>query len=322
LPAFAHEHVFLQERMHVRRGRYIHDNPDVAAELRRFAPDVVLSTGYNPTHLRAWLYALLQRRPHVVMTDGTDRSEAGLSVLHRAVRRMVFAGSQAFVVASDGGERLLRGYGVPAARIHRSPLCANTDADWAPAVAPPRDIDLLFSGRLVPVKNPDFALRVAQELALRLQRRVSLTLLGHGPMLEALRNQAPLLAPQVDVHFAGHVAQAEMPHWFLRARLFVFPTLWDPWGVVANEACLAGVPVLVSPHAGAAGELVRDGLGGRVLALDAAQWAAAALELLSDPLLHARQSQAARQAVAPYNFDAAAAGIIDAACAAAGAPRR
>jgi glycosyltransferase involved in cell wall biosynthesis len=115
------------------------------------------------------------------------------------------------------------------------------------------------------------------------------------------------------VIFAGHVSQAQIPHWFLRSRLFLFPTRWDPWGVVANEACMAGVPVLVSPQAGAAGELVRDGQNGRVLALEEAAWIDAATTLLSDATLHARYADAARTAVAPYNFDNAAAGVVAAA---------
>ncbi len=313
LPAFAHDHVFLPGRMVDRGGRYIHHNPQVWRELAQFAPSVVLTTGYNPVHLVAWLYALLHRRKHVVMTDGTDSSEAGLSALHRFVRRVVFAGSQAFVVAAAGGARLLHGYGVDGVRIHRSPLCANTAVDWGVAGDTPRDIDLLFSGRLVPVKNADFALRVAQAVATRLGRRVRLALLGSGPLLAELQAQAPTRAPEVDLDFAGHVSQAEIPRWFGRSKLFLFPTRWDPWGVVANEACLAGVPVLVSPHAGVAGELVRDSINGRVLPLDEAAWTDAAVTLLADATLYARYAAAARLAVAPYSFDNAAAGIVDAA---------
>lgn len=312
LPAFAHDHVVLKGHMHVRGGRYIHDNHDVWGELARYAPDVVLTTGYNPTHLYAWLYALLHGKRHVVMTDGTDVSEAGLGRVHRLVRKLVMANSQAYVAASAGGWRLLRSYGVPDARIHFSPLCANTSVDWSAAAGGARDIDMLFSGRLVAVKNAGFALQVAQGVAQRLGRRIRLGVLGSGPLEAELRQIAAQQAPSVDVTWAGHVSQADVPSWFQRARLFLFPTLWDPWGVVANEACLAGVPVLVTPHAGAAGELVRDGVNGRVLPLDLTAWVEAAQQLLSDPALHARLSGAARLCVGPYNFDNAAAGIVDA----------
>lgn len=313
LPAFLYEHVFLPGRMVDRGGRYIHNNPAVWAALARFRPDVVLTTGYNPTHLYAWGYTLLHRCRHVVMTDGTDRSEAGLGLAHRLVRRLVAATTPAFVAASRGGQRLLQRYGVPDGRIHFSPLCANTAVDWASGKGRERDIDLLFSGRLVPVKNAGFALQVAHGVAQQLQRPVRLALLGSGPQEAELRAQAAALAPQVDVLFAGHVAQADIPAWFQRAKLFVFPTRWDPWGVVANEACLGGTPVLVSPHAGVSGELVQDGVNGRVLPLELAAWAGAASALLADPELLRCLSQAAQGSVKPYSFDNAAAGIVDAA---------
>jgi glycosyltransferase involved in cell wall biosynthesis len=313
LPPFEHRHVFLKPGMVERNGRHIHSNPDVWPQLAAFQPQVVLTTGYNPTHLMAWAYAKLYRRPHVAMTDGTDQSEAGLSWVHRWVRRLVYATSSSFVVASQGGHRLLGNYGVEASRIHISPLCANTTVDWGHTHAEERDIDLLFSGRLVGIKNADFALQVAQGASRRLGREVHLALLGSGPLEADLRRQAEGLSGRVRVSFAGHVPQAEIPRWFQRARLFLFPTRWDPWGVVANEACEAEVPVLVSPHAGVANELVRDGVNGRVLALDLQTWVNAASELLADEARRKALGRAARQAVQRYSFDNAAYGITDAA---------
>lgn len=313
LPPIEHAHTFLPGTVHQRGGRYIHHNPGTWKALRRFDPDVVVTTGYNPTHLAAWAYALTHRRGHVVMTDGTDASEARLGLAHRTVRRAVFAGTRAFVVAAEGGWRLLHAYGVPDVLIHTSPLCANTAVSWAPAPGAVRDIDLLFSGRLVEVKNAGFALQVAQGAAHRLGRRLKMAVLGKGPLEAALRSQASALADEVDVTFAGHVAQADMPRWFGHARVFLFPTRWDPWGVVANEACLAGVPVLVSPHAGVAGELVRDGVDGRVLPLQLPLWIDATAALLADGALRERWGAAAAAIVEPYNFDNAALGMADAA---------
>jgi len=311
LPCFEHDHVFLSGRFVEFKGRFIHWDPHVWRELGRFDPDVVITTGYNPTDLLAYLFARLKGRRHVVATDGTDAAEAGLTFLHRWVRRVVFAGSHSFLVASQGGWRLLRSYGVRETLIHFSPLCANTTVSWEPRSLC-RDVDLLFSGRLVDVKNAAFALRVAQGVARQLGRQVRLAILGSGPLEEELRYQATTVATEVDVQFAGHVSQASVPGWFLRARLLLFPTRWDPWGIVANEACQAGVPVLISPHAGAAGELIRDGLNGRVLHLELPRWVTAACEILCDSELHARLSAGAYASVAPYSFDNAAFGIEDA----------
>ena len=313
LPPLKHKHTFLTGRMYVRGQRYIHDNIEVYDKLGKFRPDVVVTTGYNPTHLYAFAWAWLHRCPHVVMTDGTEDSEAGLSELHRIVRRFVFRRSGAFVVASNGGRRLLESYDIASRSIHASPLCANSEADWRPEGREPPDIDFLFSGRLVKVKNPQFVLEVARGAAAALGRRVRVAFLGSGPLEANLRDEAARSTETVDTVFAGHVSQGDLPGWFYRARIFLFPTSWDPWGVVANEAFMAGVPAIISRHAGAAGELVRDGVNGYVLPLDAGSWTAAALLLLTEPALRARMSANARQAVKAYSFEAAAQGIVDAA---------
>src|SRR5690606_5418855 len=108
--------------------RYIHNNPQVFSALRRYRPAVVVTDGFNPSHLYAFAWALLKKVPHVPMTDGTYDSELALSPVHRAVRRYVYARSQAFISASDGGSQLYQSYGIDAAKCFKSCLCINNDA--------------------------------------------------------------------------------------------------------------------------------------------------------------------------------------------------
>jgi glycosyltransferase involved in cell wall biosynthesis len=246
------------------------------------------------------------------MTDGTLNSEAELSWLHRRIRRVVVKRSDAFVAASRSGRSLFTTYGAPEGRILFSPLCANVSVQWHGVAPCMPGLDFLFSGRLVNVKNPLFALDVACGAAQRLGRRTRLAILGSGPLDAALRRRAAELAHHVEVNLVGNVRQSEVPAWCASARVFLFPTSWDPWGVVANEACLSGVPVIISPHAGAAGELIVDGVNGYVRPLDLAVWVNGAIALLSDDALHSRFSGQARERVQEYSFDNAAKGIADA----------
>jgi glycosyltransferase involved in cell wall biosynthesis len=85
----------------------------------------------------------------------------------------------------------------------------------------------------------------------------------------------------------------------------------DPWGVVANEACAAGVPVIVTPFAGVSGELVVDGETGSILPLDVEAWAQTVTQWLSDDALYARLSSKCRQVVKPYNFENATQGMAN-----------
>lgn len=301
-------HVFLRERFVTWSARYIHVNPDVWPRLAAFAPDVVVTTGFNPTHLVAFLLARLRGLHHVAMTDGTADSEAALSGLHRWLRRRVYRRSQAFIGASEGSFALYRQYGVRRPAIFKSQLCVD-NAGFAAVARRDRDVDMMFCGRFVAGKLPLFAIEVAHEVTRRLGRRVVLLLVGSGELEPAMRQAVARAGPLVDARFAGFARQAELPFHYARSRLLLFPTVGDTWGVVANEACAAGVPVIVSPQAGVAGDLVREGDNGRVLPLDVAQWADAAAALLTDGEAWQRMSRRCRELVGPYTYASAAAGV-------------
>lgn len=304
-------HVYLRQRVLTWRGRFIHANPDVWPQLGAFRPDVVITTGFNPTHLLAFAFARLHGSRHVAMTDGTATSEAKLTFVHRWIRRRIYRRTEAFVGASGGSFALYRQYGVPTRSIFKSHLCAD-NAAFAAVAHTPRDVDFIFCGRFVAGKLPLFAIEVAALAAQRLGRPVTLLMVGSGELEARMRIETDLVAGHVQTHFAGFAAQAALPGHYARAKVLLFPTLGDTWGVVANEACAAGLAVIVSPQAGVAGELVCDGVNGRVLPLDVALWADAASTLLRDTAAWQQMSHRSRQLVQPYTEVNAARGIADA----------
>ena len=310
LAAAQFQQVFLKEKFISVGGKFIHCNPDVWSALKAFRPEVVITTGFNPTFIAAYLYARWAGARHIAMTDGTDFTESHLSVVHRVVRRWVYGHTAAFLGASMGSYRLYRSYGVPQAALFQSHLCANNAAFLSAPEQADRPFDLVFSARFVPGKNPLFALDVAQGVAQVLKRRVRMLLLGSGELQSAMVQAAQRMADDVDVVFAGFVKQAELPGHLSQAKVMLFPTQIDTWGVVANEACAAGVPVIVTPMAGVAHELVVDDQTGFVCDLDVSRWVALTCDLLTDEGKRARLAQAAMQRVQAYSFDNAAAGIL------------
>ena len=316
LPSIEFDHVFLREHIRTVRGRYIHNNPDVLVALSRFRPDVVLGNGFNPTHLYAFAWSRLMRRAYIAMTDGTLRSEQSLSNLHVRLRRYVYQRAGAFVAASQGGLGLYRSYNVPAARCFRSCLAVDNARFHPHDAGTEKKWDFLFAGRLEPGKQPEFAMDVALQCAQRLGRRLTMLYVGSGSEEVALRRLAETRRQQLSVHFHGFASQGELPELYRSAKIFLFPTRADVWGVVANEACAAGLPVIVSPHAGVAEELVVDEHNGYVRPLDVQAWADCALDLLENSDRLRAMGERSLLLVKPYCFESAAEGIIDAAKAA------
>lgn len=320
LPAMAFDHVFLRERITTVNGRYIHNNPDVWLALTRFLPDVVIGNGFNPTHLYSMAWCALHRRQYVPMTDGTLHSERGLSRIHLGIRRFAYRHAKAFIAASDGGFSLYGHYGVPRSACFRSCLCVANERFRSYAAHAGADYDFIFCGRLESGKRPEFAIEVAKRSAELLMRKTRLLLVGAGSMEADLHELSSTHADKVDVTFHGFATQRDLPSLYQSAKVFLFPTEADVWGVVANEACAAGLPVIVSPYAGVADELVVDGKNGYVRELDIEHWADAAATLLSNDALREAYGQRSRMMVEAYNFDQAAQGIIDAVSAALAKP--
>ncbi len=72
-------HTFLNQSFVRYRGRFIHVNHDVWSALLSLKPDIVVTTGFNPTHLLAYAWARMHGARHVALTDGTLESEANLT---------------------------------------------------------------------------------------------------------------------------------------------------------------------------------------------------------------------------------------------------
>ena len=309
LDEFRFPHQVLQGRVWQWRGRFIHANPDLWMALRRFGPAIVITTGFNPTHLLAFAYAQAHGLPHIAMTDGTEQSEARLGPVHRWARRYVYARTAAFIGASEGSFALYRGYGRPTSAMYKSHLCARNESFHTTPLEQ-REFDFIFCGRFVAGKLPLFALQVAAATAARIGRRVRLLLVGSGELDAQVRREAALIESSVQSTFAGFARQEELPALYGRARVLLFPTTGDTWGVVANEACAAGLPVIVSPEAGVAGELVRHLENGHVLPLDVALWVEVAASLLLNPHRWERMSARSLELVRPYTYRNAAAGLL------------
>lgn len=290
---------------------FMHMDFSVVSLLSSLKPDVVVTTGFIPTYLYAFAWAIVQGVPHVAMTDGTPEAERPLTFVHRLVRKLVFSLSKSFVGACWGSRDLFLEYGVPREKIHLSPLC-DDNVLFGSGVATTR-YDFIFCGQFVDRKNPLFAIRVAEGVARRLGRTVSIRFLGKGPMEDEIRQEALLTQGRVDLSFSGYLLQKDMPAEYAASRIFLFPTRMDCWGVVINEACAAGVPCVVSPHTGVANELVVDGENGYVCALDMALWVDRCTQLLTDDALWQRFSSSAKEKVKAYTFEVAARGVLDAA---------
>ena len=61
-----------------------------------------------------------------------------------------------------------------------------------------------------------------------------------------------------NVIFSGFVDKHELIHQYRNCKVFILPSISEPWGLVANEAMMCGLPVILSNKCGSSFDLVQD----------------------------------------------------------------
>jgi len=288
--------------------RYVHINIDVFAVLDDFDPACAIVYGFHPTALLAWLYTRIRRKKFVIATDGCLKSDRKNSLLHPLVRKLVIPTAVAAVGTSKGSLDLFDAYGTFEGRYFNCYLCADNDR-FAPYRNNQREYDMMFSGQFIDRKLPHFFVDVIAEMK-KQKPDVSALLLGDGVLRAGVIGRLKSLG--IRFKSPGFLRPDELPLAYSSARILLFPTKLDAYGVVANEALAVGTPVIANDEPGAVGEVILDGITGLVLPLDAKLWADHALRLLSQPKLYREMSHTGFDHVQRYTYRAAAEGLEDA----------
>ncbi len=123
-------------------------------------------------------------------------------------------------------------------------------------------------------------------------------------------NEYAALSVQEGVADRVHLLPAsdQIERFYAAADLFVFPTFYDSFGLVAAEAMASGLPIICSTAAGAA-ELIQDEVNGLLVAdpWNPAILAAAMNRLADDLPLRQRLGLAARRTIEEHTWDRVAA---------------
>jgi len=159
------------------------------------------------------------------------------------------------------------------------------------------EVALVHIGRLIPRKRVDLLC----EALLASDARLGLVIAGGGPEEARLRQRYQSKLDQ-RLLFLGSVHQNDVPALYAAVdALAIASGPSEPWGMVVNEACAAGLPILCDHRVGAAGDLLRDGQNGLALADNTVpRWVAALNQLAANAERRAQMGQASRALIADW----------------------
>ena len=267
----------------------------VGATLRRIGPDCVVSWEYGPSTLRALAWCRRHRRPLLLFSELTPWSDGELSAVQRRVHRTLVPRVDGFLVASSRGAERLHAMGVAPERIEVALQSANVDALAALATTPrpqPPPVRLLAVGRLVPDKNLELLIDALAEARLE-PGRTELELVGSGPLEGELRRRAERL--RVPLRITGPVAPTELADVYGRAHALALVSVYEPFGVTMREGAAAGLPLICSRRAGAAGDVAVEGENALLVDPGSRSEIAAALRrIVLEPALRERLAAGSR----------------------------
>jgi glycosyltransferase involved in cell wall biosynthesis len=142
---------------------------------------------------------------------------------------------------------------------------------------------VFFVGRLVHEKGVHVLVDAIPKV-LKNYNNVKFVISGKGPQLEYLRGRAMALNVIDRIYFTGYIADKDLLRLYKCSDIAVFPSLYEPFGIVALEGMVADVPVVVS-DTGGLGEIVNHGVDGmKAYTGNSNSLADCILEILFNPL--------------------------------------
>lgn len=246
--------------------------------MRRTDVRAILVSGYNdPGRLRIIRWCHRNDVPCLLVADSNIRNTVATGFkgwLKTRLLRQVVRWCDGMMVCGRLGREYFLQYGAPPERIYDFPyepdyeMIQNLEPQYLEQIRQrfglsPDRRRIVYSGRLISVKRVDLLIDAFAQVASR-RPQWDLLIVGDGPLRNELEARVPE-SVRSRVQWAGYLDdQPAISALYRLSDVLVLPSDHEPWAVVINEAAAAGMALIASHVVGAAAELVRDDVNGRI----------------------------------------------------------
>ena len=289
------------------------------------ANEIMLKEGnFDVIHAHDWLVAYsaktLKNSYNIPIVATIHATEAGRnSGIHDEQQRYIndtewmltYEAAEVIVNSNYMKNELQRLFGLPYEKINVVPNGVNLnlyngverDYNFRRQYAADNEKIILYVGRLVYEKGVQ-NLIAAMPKILNGYHDSKLIIAGRGGMLDELRDEVRRLGIDNKVYFTGYLSLDKVTKMYKCADVAVFPSTYEPFGVVALEGMLSGTPVVVS-DVGGLNEIVDHRVNGmKSYAGNPNSIADSILELLYNPGLCTEIAKNAKAKVkSQYNWN-------------------
>lgn len=242
-------------------------------EIRKYNPDVILTSGYNDLALDLIVFLnKIKGKKTIFQTDTTyfDKQRNLLKEFFKRNLLKIF--DYAFCVGTAQINYLKtlnfnieRIFKVSWYAVDSEQILAAFSESFAKRINTIEKLNLMnknfiYAGRLSAEKNLKTLISAFKEVKNNGGKDWGLIIVGDGADREELE-KIVRVQNIPNVFFAGGVFWKDVPKYYALSDVFILPSLSEPWGLVVNEAMICGLPVIVSEKAGSA-ELIKENENG------------------------------------------------------------
>ncbi|OUV76468.1 MAG: hypothetical protein CBC83_00465 [Flavobacteriales bacterium TMED123] len=247
--------------------------------------DLIIINGYNNyPFILTFLFNFFSRKKKYIAIESDTQFAIPKNLLIRFAKwiylNMIFRNK--YVLGFAGGnfthKKLFSYYGMEQDRIFLMPMIVDNFKFYQEQKQFPTTFTFLYVGRLVKHKNVEGVIRQFNRYFS--DKNVILRIVGSGNEGDRLRRKYA----SEKVLFLGKKVVPELIKEFQDSSCFLCPSLFEPWGLVVNEAMSSGLPVIATKYVGASFDLIKDKETGFVVE-DMNDFGAKMLDLYNDPEL-------------------------------------
>lgn len=236
--------------------------------------DVRVLSGYSSISEMLTIVALkLFKRKYILEIDGAIEHDE--SSLKRRIKGFFIRGAECYLSPSEVSDQYLIKYGAKKSQIRRyhftslleKDICENPSTktekrELREELHISEEKVVLSVGSFIPRKGFDVLLKACIDMP----QSIGCYFVGGVPTAEYLSIVEKYNLK--NVHFIDHLGKEELLKYYRAADCFVFPTRYDIWGLVVNEALSQGLPVITTDQCVSGLELIENGKNGFLVATE------------------------------------------------------
>jgi len=239
--------------------------------LIKYKPDIIIAgDATNPSTMIAFVASKLLRKPFILWEERWFWSSRLKLALLWSIARFMALKSDALVVPGALSKRFYESIGIKEEKIIVAPNVSYSHVDEklrAKAKELRKRLNLgdkivvLYLGRVVPFKGVHLVLKAFSKLREEGLNKMHLLIVGgkHDPVYRELLDKYIKIKNLSDaVTITGFVEEKEKGVFFELADIVVYPSYYEVWGMVVNEAASMGKPVISTTTCAAAYDVLKE----------------------------------------------------------------